>query len=123
MTFGEKLKAKRAEFCLSQKDLCEKLGISLRTLTGWETEGRYPRKREFYAKLAEVFSCDINYFLTEGKMAITPESSLENENLSMEGAQETLNQAKALFAGDRLSKNEKLQFLSDIQALFLNAHK
>lgn len=110
MTFAEKLKTMRSEHGMSQRELSDQLDVSLRTLTGWETEGRYPKKREIYYRLAEIFFCDVNYFLTEG---------LSGQNPSPDSAKETLEQAKELFAGNKLSLEDKIQFLSDIQTLFI----
>lgn len=110
MAFAEKLKTMRSEHGMSQRDLSDQIGVSLRTLTGWEADGRYPKKREIYYRLAEIFDCDVNYFLTEGQLQgfVKPDS-----------AKETLEQAKELFAGDKLSLEDKIQFLSDIQTLFI----
>lgn len=110
MTFAEKLKAMRNEHGMSQRELSDQLDVSLRTLTGWETEGRYPKKREIYYRLAEIFFCDVNYFLTEG---------LTGQNASPDSAKETLEQAKELFAGNELSLEDKIKFLSEIQELFV----
>ena len=54
MKFGEKLKALRKERGLTQNELAKAVGVGTRSVVGWEQEGRYPRKRELYAKLAEV---------------------------------------------------------------------
>ena len=53
MKFGEKLRELRKQKHLSQTELGAAIGVSLRTLRGWEVEGRYPKQRELYAKLAE----------------------------------------------------------------------
>ena len=53
MKFGEKLKYLRTEKKLTQADLAKAVGVSLRTYASYEQEGRYPRKRELYGKLAE----------------------------------------------------------------------
>ena len=65
MKFGEKLKYLRTEKKLTQADLAKAVGVSLRTYASYEQEGRYPRKRELYGKLAEQLGCDTNYLLTE----------------------------------------------------------
>ena len=58
MKFGEKLRELRKQKHLSQTELGAAVGVSLRTLRGWEVEGRYPRQRELYAKLAEVLEVE-----------------------------------------------------------------
>lgn len=113
MTFAEKLKTKRNEHGMSQRELSDQLGVSLRTLTGWEADGRYPKKREIYYCLSDIFNCDVNYFLTEGQ---------HQDAAPLDSAKETMQQAKELFAGNKLSLEEKIQFLSDIQELFVKGN-
>lgn len=53
-----KLKFKRIEKGLTQKELAAKAGIKPITLSGYETGIRFPRKN-ILAKLAEVLECNI----------------------------------------------------------------
>ena len=55
MTFGEKVKTLRKEKGLNQTQLAQAVGVSLRTIRGWEIEGRYPKQHAIYQKLAEMF--------------------------------------------------------------------
>ena len=73
MKFGEKLKYLRTEKKLTQADLAKAVGVSLRTYASYEQEGRYPRKRELYGKLAEQLGCDTNYLLTEDEEFVSQE--------------------------------------------------
>ena len=65
MKFGEKLKKLRTEKGLKQAEVATAVGVSRRTYISYEQEGRYPRKRDVYAKLAETLECDINYLISE----------------------------------------------------------
>ena len=65
MTFGEKVKNLRKNKELNQTQLADAVGVSLRTVRGWEIEGRYPKKHDLYQKLADILSCDISYLMTE----------------------------------------------------------
>ena len=42
MTFGEKIKNLRKSKHMNQTQLANAIGVSLRTIRGWEIEGRYP---------------------------------------------------------------------------------
>ena len=53
MTFGEKVKTLRKEKGLNQTQLAQAVGVSLRTIRGWEIEGRYPKQHAIYQKLAD----------------------------------------------------------------------
>ena len=54
MTFGEKIKNLRKAKNLNQTQLANAIGVSLRTIRGWEIEGRYPKQHELYQKLADI---------------------------------------------------------------------
>ena len=71
MTFGEKIKSLRKSKGMNQTQLANILGVSLRTIRGWETEGRYPKQHELYQKLADSLGCDVSYLMTEGESFIT----------------------------------------------------
>ena len=42
MNFGEKVSQLRKQNGLTQRQLADALGVSLRTITNYETGGRYP---------------------------------------------------------------------------------
>ena len=65
MTFAEKIKELRKQKNLSQTDLGKAVGVSLRTVRGWEVEGRYPKQHDIYGKLAEVLGCDVSYLMSD----------------------------------------------------------
>ena len=67
MKFCEKLKEARIKAGLKQEELAEALGVSLRTISNYESGERYPKKREVYYKLAELFHTEENFFLNEGE--------------------------------------------------------
>ena len=56
MRFCEKLKEARTKAGLKQEELAKALGVSLRTITNYESGECYPRKRDIYHKLAETTS-------------------------------------------------------------------
>ena len=59
--FGDRLKNKRLEKGLTQKELGIKLGISDAAITQYE-KGRREPKRELLFKLADILDVSINYF-------------------------------------------------------------
>ena len=65
MKFGEKVRLLRNEKKLSQTELGKMCGLSLRTIRNYEVDGRYPKQREVYAKLATALGCEINFLLSE----------------------------------------------------------
>lgn len=105
MIFGEKLKKLRAEKGMKQEDLATAIGVSRRTYISYEQEGRYPRKREVYTKLAETLGCDVNYLLTEDEEFIAG----VNEQYGSRGkrqAEDLVAELSGMFAGGELSDQD-----------------
>ncbi len=122
MTFGEKIRTLRKAKRLSQTQLGEKVGVALRTVRGWEMEGRYPKNRDVYRKLADVLDCDISYLMSEDEAFILDVQG-EYGSRGADQAKAILEQTSAMFAGGTLSEEDQVQFMMDIQALFLDSKK
>lgn len=122
MDFGEKIQNLRKEKHLSQTRLAKEVGVSLRTIRGWEVEGRFPKQRDLYQKLADALSCDIAYLMSREESFIT-ESAEQYGNRGAMQAQHILEQAAAMFAGGSLSDEDKTAFMDEIQALYLDSKK
>ncbi len=106
MKFGEKLVKLRAESKLKQTEVAEAIGISRRNYISYETEGRYPRKREIYYKLAELFGCDVNYLLTEDEEFVVRATEQYGSGGKRE-AEKLVSQLVGMFAGGELSEEDR----------------
>ncbi len=105
MKFGEKLIKLRKEKNLTQQEAADAAGISRRTYISYEQEGRYPRKRLVYEKLADLFGCDRNYLLTEDEEFI----SAAAEQYGPKGkrqAEQLVEELTGMFAGGELSERD-----------------
>ena len=122
MTFGEEIKNLRKSKNLNQTQLANAIGVSLRTIRGWEIEGRYPKQHELYQKLADVLGCDISYLMTEEETFVT-EATEQYGSRGAKQAQQILEQAAAMFAGGELSDDDKTAFMDEIQMLYLDSKK
>ena len=100
MKFGEKLRCQRVRMGYTQEQLSELLGLSKRTVEGYESGQFYPRKREVYTLLSDLFGVDRNWFLTEDE----PPSPADG---SRGEAEEVLSRVKALFSGGSMSESDK----------------
>lgn len=120
MKFGEKVKTLRLQKHLTQAELAEKAGVSLRTIINYENESRYPKKREVYALLAAALEADERYLLSEDEEFLLL-SREEYGPRGEKGARELLGQTAALFAGGELSDDDKLAFVTEIQQLYLES--
>lgn len=122
MTFGEKVKTLRTTKKMSQAQLAQELGVALRTVSGWENQNRYPKKRELYQNLADILGCDISYLMSEEESFIT-EASEQYGSRGAKQAQQILEQAAAMFAGGELSDEDKIAFMDEIQMLYLDSKR
>ena len=115
MTFAEKVRNLRKEKGLSQTELGQAVGVSLRTVRGWEIEGRYPKARDLYPKLAEVLGCDVSYLMTEKEDFITDASASYGPRGARKAAQ-IVEEVNALFAGGEMDEE-------DMDTLMLSLHE
>lgn len=122
MTFAEKIRELRTKKGLSQTELGKAVGVSLRTVRNWELEGRYPKQREIYGKLAEVLDCDINYLMADD--AIFVAKAEEDYGIQgRKGAQKIMAQVNSLFSGGSLAEEDMDAFVLAVQQAYIDAKK
>lgn len=122
MKFGEKLRELRKQKHLSQTDLGAAVGVSLRTLRGWEVEGRYPKQRELYAKLAEVLECDVDYLLTEKEAFITDSADCFGYRGERD-AKALVEELTGLFAGGQMAEEDMDALMLAVQEAYVEAKR
>ena len=105
MKFGEKIAALRSEKHLTQSEVAAAAGISRRNYISYETEGRYPRNRNIYHKLAAIFECDVNYLLTEDEEFVARAAQEYGEKGQNE-AEKLARDLVSLFEGGKLTQEE-----------------
>ena len=120
MNFSEKLKKERTRLDLTQQEVADKIGVALRTYTNYENAGRYPRNRELYAKLAEVFGVDANYLLMENE-EFTLQAHAKYGSRGAKQAQVMVEQFGQMFAGGELSEEDKDAVMLSLQKLYWDA--
>ena len=122
MKFGEKLRDLRKKNGLTQAQLAEKAGISLRTVNYYESGTTYPKNRDIYTTLANILDVDVNYLRNEGDVFITRAS----EKYSYRGAkqaEELVTEIGGLFAGGELSESDKDAVMQALQQAYWDAKK
>lgn len=122
MNFGEKVKQLRTEKGWSQAELGKQIGKSTRTIASYECGTSYPRKREVYTQLAELFDVDVNYLLTEEEDFMTEVGEKYGRRGQVQ-AETILSQTRELFAGGTLSEHDEIAFLTEMQQIFLDSKK
>ena len=119
MKFGEKLKQLRTDKGLTQEELSSAVGISRRTYVSYEQEGRYPRKRELYGKLADVLGCDPNYLVTEDEEFVT-KAAEEYGSRGKRQAEQLVAELSGMFAGGELSDADKDAVMIALQKAYFD---
>ncbi len=120
MTFGKKIKTLRKERGMTQKDLAEALGLSLRTISNYETGGLRPRHDATYDALAALFHVPKTYFFTEEDAFISAAEARWGKS-GAEDARELVNGVIGLFAGGRLDEEDKQAVFEAIQEAYFRA--
>lgn len=105
MKFGEKLRKLRTEKSITQGDVAATIGVSRRTYVSYEQDGRYPRRREVYTKLAEILGCDVNYLLAEEEEFISSAGD-QYGSRGKRQAEELVSELSGMFAGGELSESD-----------------
>lgn len=120
MTFGKKIKRLRENQGLTQTELGNLLGVTLKTISNYELKNLRPRKREIYEKLSTLFSVDINYLLTEEDSLILD----AKEKFGYRGAREAkmlVSETVNLFAGGELPEEDKDKLFEAIAQAYYTA--
>ena len=114
MKFNEKIREGRIKAGLKQEEFAKAIGVSLRTVTNYESGERYPKKRETYYKIAEVLNLDVNYLLTEDEEFLLDAERQYGRKGSRQ-AQELVNEITGLFAGGEMAEEDKDIMMKAIQ--------
>lgn len=120
MKFGEKLKELRARKNASQRDAAKAVGISPRTYQGYEQEGRHPKKREVYGRLAAFFGCDVNYLLTEDEAFVADAAAKYGVQRNQQ-AEQLVQEIAGLFSGGDLAEDDRDEIMRAIQEAYWKA--
>ncbi len=120
MKFNEKVRDARIKAGLSQEELAKRIGVSLRTITNYEVQDRYPKKREVYSKLAEALNVDINYLLTEDEEFLVDASAKFGARGARQ-AEQLVSEVSGLFSGGDLSEADMDTMLRAIQDAYWDA--
>ncbi len=120
MTFGNKLKALREKHSLSQTELAEKLGISMRTVQNYEASKSLPRTTGIVSKICEIFNLPADYLMNEKEQFVMN----AQKNYSYTGKQEAeliISRLGGLFSGGELKDEDKDKVFRAITELYFDS--
>ena len=122
MNLSEKLRNARIAKHMSQTDLAEKVGVSLRTIQNYELGVRIPKSRSTYDKLAEALDMDVRILLDENAEFVLRAS----ESYGGRGAKQAMEMVadiKAMWAGGEMEEEDMDEIMQALQEAYWEAKK
>ena len=113
-SYGERLMRARKEKELTREELGKLCGITGRTIQNYELGHVTPNRIDVSQRLADVLDISVDYLIYGEK---------EETELTEEDKKEILAHASALFAGGKLSDEEQLDFIYELQTLYMKARQ
>ena len=114
MTFGERIRELRTQKGLTQPQLADSIGVSVRTIKRYEFGTNLPKTRETYQKLAEFFDVNINYLLAEDEQFIL-EAGATYGSRGKQQAHALIAEVSGLFAGGDIAEEVMDEMMKAIQ--------
>lgn len=122
MQFGDKVKEARRALGITQKELADRLEVSLRTVASYESGKTLPRTREATRKLAEILGVNMNYLLTEDENFVV--NATEDFGYRGKiGAEKLIGEITGLFAGGDMAEEDMDALMFAIQDAYVQAKK
>ena len=113
-SYGERLLKARKKKELTREELGKLCGITGRTIQNYELGHVTPNRIDVSQRLADVLDISVDYLIYGEK---------EETELTEEDKKEILAHASALFAGGKLSDDEQLAFIYELQTLYMKARQ
>ncbi|MBQ2279635.1 MAG: helix-turn-helix transcriptional regulator [Ruminococcus sp.] len=113
-SYGERLLKARKKKELTRVELGKLCGITGRTIQNYELGHVTPNRIDVSQRLADVLDISVDYLIYGEK---------EETELTEEDKKEILAHASALFAGGKLSDEEQLAFIYELQTLYMKARQ
>ena len=113
MIFAEKLKAARLQAGISQERLAALLGVTKRTIINYENGQTLPPV-SLFPKIAKLFSVPIGTLITEEEEFVA-QAGEQGGSRNAREAEALVSEVSGLFAGGRLSDDEKDAVMRAIQ--------
>lgn len=118
MTFGEKLKVLRKGKRLTQTQLANVMGLSLRTIQNYEKGISYPKQTEIYARMAAFFDVSAEYLISGANYEFP---DFEKRKPTSQDIQNLVAEVGGLFADSDISDEDKDTIIQAITDLYWRA--
>lgn len=121
MGFGDKVKRLREEKNMTQKELADALGVSTRTITNYEVQGRRPRYRKVYEQMAELFGVSVTYLISDEEEDFIRGAKARYGEEGERDAKEIADGVLGLYAGGKLNKQDLKVVIETLQEAYYTA--
>lgn len=116
MKFPKKLVRMRLAKNLTQKELAESIGISLRQIQYYESGVNMPSKKTL-DKLVKTLDTTVSFLLSEEELFIV-EANDKGGSRGKKRAEDIINETRILFAGGELSQESKDAVFQAMQEIY-----
>ena len=120
MLFGDKIKELRTSAGMSQQELANKAGLSLRSIQNYESNQRYPKDVAILNKLCKALNTSIEQLMKEEDNFIQ-EASEKYGTRGKKDAQKLVDEIGGLFAGGELNEEDKDKVFRAITEMYWKA--
>ena len=116
MKLGDKIKNLRTEHNMTQPDLAEKLGVTVRTVAYYENNERQPKK-SVILELCKLFNVTTDYLLSDNESFLF-EAKDEYGYRGIKKAEEFIRETNTLFAGGELNDEDRDKVFKAITEIY-----
>jgi transcriptional regulator with XRE-family HTH domain len=120
MLFGDRIKELRGLAGMSQQELANKSGLSLRSIQNYESNQRYPKDVAILNKLCKALNTTIEELMREEDNFIQ-EASEKYGTRGKKDAQKLVDELGGLFAGGELNEEDKDKVFRAITEMYWKA--
>ena len=120
MLFGDRIKELRNLADMSQQELANKAGLSLRSIQNYESNQRYPKDVAILNKLCKALNTTIEELMKEEDNFIQ-EASEKYGTRGKKDAQKLVDELGGLFAGGELNEEDKDKVFRAITEMYWRA--
>ena len=121
MIFAEKEKMLRKSAKMTQEKLAGKIGVSKRSVINFEKGESRPRYVKTYKAIAELFGVPVDFLKNDSEDDYEKAMTLTSNSEDKKEINELLTQVRFLFAGGRLTPQDRDGVMRAISELYFEA--
>ena len=123
MKFSEKLNNMRIAKGLTQSELSEKIGVSIRSIYKYEAEQAAPRRKIVFANLSDVFGTPIDFWKNDSDNDFELMTEYLYGDYGKNEAERIVREVRGLFTGGKISEEDKDALMKTLQDVYWETKK